>query len=252
MIGVMKFKKPRTVLTLGTVTLLSIGFAACSPTTGTVSISSESSRESSSTQEVAQSEAAQSEAAQSEAVGMNHGSGHGAMTHGAMTMDLGPKDETFDLRFIDAMIPHHEGAVIMAQEALQKSSRPEIQQLAQAIISAQEQEIQQMQEWRMAWYPDAGDTPLMYHAEMGHAMPMTDEFRSSMMMAGDLGSADEQFDLRFIEAMIPHHQGALEMAQQALQNSDRPEIKELAQNIIDSQQQEIDQMMQWRQAWYGQ
>lgn len=242
MIEVMKFKKPLTVLTFGTVALLSFGFTACSQTTGTQSTSSESS-----TQEVAQSPMS----------GMDHGTGmpadgtgHGAMNHGAM--NLGPKDETFDLRFIDAMIPHHEGAVIMAQEALQKSSRPEIQQLAQAIISAQEQEIQQLQEWRLAWYPDAGDAPLMYHAEMGHTMPMTDDVRSSMMMSGDLGAADDQFDLRFINAMIPHHEGAIAMAQQVLQNSDRPEVKELAQNIIDSQQQEIDQMIQWRQAWYAQ
>lgn len=36
-------------------------------------------------------------------------------------------------------------------------------------------------------------------------MPMTEEVRSSMMMQGNLGTADEQFDLRFINAMIPHH-----------------------------------------------
>jgi uncharacterized protein (DUF305 family) len=92
----------------------------------------------------------------------------------------------------------------------------------------------------------------MYSAEMGHMMPMTEEMRSSMMMNEDLGAADDQFDLRFINAMIPHHQGAIEMAQQALEKSDRPEIQELAQTIIDSQQQEIDQMQQWRNDWYGQ
>jgi uncharacterized protein (DUF305 family) len=175
------------------------------------------------------------------------------MDHSSMmSMDLGPADESFDLRFIDAMIPHHEGAVAMAQEALDKSSRPEIQELAQAIINAQEQEISELQEWRTAWYSDASDEPMMYSAEMGHMMPMTAEMRSSMMMSGDLGAAEDQFDLRFIEAMIPHHQGAVDMAQQALDKSSRPEIQELAQTIIDSQQQEIDQMEQWQQDWYGQ
>jgi uncharacterized protein (DUF305 family) len=87
---------------------------------------------------------------------------------------------------------------------------------------------------------------------MGHTMPMTEEMRSSMMMAGDLGAADEQFDLRFLQAMIPHHEGAIDMANQVLEKSDRPEVKTLAQSIIDSQQKEIDQMQQWQKDWYGQ
>ncbi|MEN9278971.1 MAG: DUF305 domain-containing protein, partial [Thermostichus sp. DG_1_5_bins_95] len=69
-------------------------------------------------------------------------------------MSLGPADDSFDLRFIDAMIPHHEGAVLMAKEALEKSRRPEIRQLAEAIIAAQSQEIEQMQAWRLSWYPE--------------------------------------------------------------------------------------------------
>jgi uncharacterized protein (DUF305 family) len=178
---------------------------------------------------------------------------HGSMDHSSMmNMDLGPKDDSFDLRFIDAMIPHHEGAIAMAEEALEKSNRPEIKELAQAILDAQAEEIAQMKEWRTAWYPNVEDTPMMYSAEMGHTMPMSDEVRASMMMAGDLGAADEEFDLRFLNAMIPHHEGALVMAEQVLERSDRPELKTLAQNIIASQQAEIGQMQQWRQDWYGQ
>lgn len=174
------------------------------------------------------------------------------MDHGAMNMSLGPKDANFDLRFIDAMTLHHEGAVTMAQEALQKSNRPEIKQLAQAIIDAQEKEITQMKDWRKTWYSSVSATPMMHDAKMGHMMPMSEDMRSSMMMSMDLGAADEQFDLRFINAMLPHHESALTMAKEALEKSDRPEIKQLAQNILDSQQQEIDQMKQWRKAWYGQ
>lgn len=233
----MLLKKTLTsFLLVGMVPLASLGFAACSGTT---------------------SETAESSPSDSSMAQMDHGSmGDSSpmpMDHGLMmSMDLGPADESFDLRFIDAMIPHHEGAVAMAQETLQKSNRPEIKQLAQAIIDAQEKEISELKEWRTGWYPSAGDEPMMYSAEMGHMMPMTEEMRSSMMMNEDLGAADDQFDLRFINAMIPHHQGAIEMAQQALEKSDRPEIQELAQTIIDSQQQEIDQMQQWRNDWYGQ
>jgi len=53
-------------------------------------------------------------------------------------MELGPADAEFDLRFIDAMTPHHQGAVEMAKEAQQKSKRPEIQKLAADIIQAQD------------------------------------------------------------------------------------------------------------------
>lgn len=205
-----------------------------------------------------------SQTSETEVAQMNHGQmNHGqadspnattdatTMDH-TMSMDLGPADESFDLRFIDAMMLHHQGAVEMAEEAVQKSDRPEIQTLAQEIIAAQQVEIDQMQQWRQAWYPDAGDVPVMYHAEMGHMMPMSQEMKSSMMMSMDLGAADEEFDRRFIDAMIPHHEGALVMAEEALQKSDRPKIQQLAQAILDTQQVEIDQMQQWRQAWYGQ
>jgi uncharacterized protein (DUF305 family) len=179
---------------------------------------------------------------------MNHGSG---MNHG-MAMDLGPADANYDLRFIDAMIPHHQGAVKMANVAQQKSKRPEIKNLADEIIKAQNQEITQMKQWRAAWYPKVGDKPMAYDAKMGHMMEMSSEQMQAMMMDIDLGAADAEFDLRFINAMIPHHEAAVVMAKDALQKSQRPEIKNLAQEIIKAQDTEINQMKQWRKTWYNQ
>lgn len=71
------------------------------------------------------------------------------------------------------------------------------------------------------------------------------------LMKNHLGNADTQYDLRFIDMMIPHHQGAITMAKDALQKAQHPEIKKMAQNIINSQQQEIKQLQAWRQSWYG-
>jgi uncharacterized protein (DUF305 family) len=176
-----------------------------------------------------------------------HGSG---MNH-SMAMDLGPSDANYDLRFIDGMIPHHQGAIEMAKQAQQKSKRPEIKKLADNIIKAQNQEITQMKQWRTAWYPKAGDKPMAYDAQMGHMMEMSSDQMKGMMMNMDLGAADANFDLRFINAMIPHHEGALTMAQDALKKSQRPEIKKLAQDIITSQNAEINQMKQWRKTWYN-
>ena len=178
--------------------------------------------------------------------GMNHG---GGMNH-SMSMDLGPADADYDLRFIDAMTPHHQGAVIMAKDAQEQSKRSEIKKFADDIIKAQNQEIKQMQQWRKAWYPKASDKPMAYYASHGHMMEMSPEQMQSMMMNTNLGKSDAEFDLRFINAMIPHHEGAITMANDALKKSKHPEIKQLAQDILTSQQKEIDQMKQWRQAWY--
>ena len=185
--------------------------------------------------------------------GMQGGSMQGGtmMNHG-MSMDLGPADANFDLRFIDGMTPHHQGAIVMAKDVLQKTKRPEMKTLAADIIKAQDKEIAAMKQWRQAWYPKAPATPMAYNSQMGHAMPMTHDQMQGMMMSMDLGAADSQFDLRFLNAMIPHHQGAITMAQEALSKSKRPEIKQLAQAIITSQTAEIAQMEQWKQAWYKQ
>lgn len=178
---------------------------------------------------------------------MQHGNG---MDH-SMTMDLGPADENYDLRFIDAMRLHHRGAIAMAKEAEQKTQRPEIKKLARNIIIAQNREENELlRKWRQAWYPQAGNEPVMYGGSNKSVIPMSKQQQQSMTMLEDLGSADAKFDLRFMNAMIAHHEGALTMAEDALKKSQRPEVKKLAQEIATSQQAEINQMQQWRQTWY--
>jgi uncharacterized protein (DUF305 family) len=185
--------------------------------------------------------------------GMNHGGmNHDGMKKGGMmdrNMDVGPADANYDLRFIDSMIPHHQGALVMAQEAVQKSKRPELIKLAKSIITEQKKEITQMQQWRKQWYPKASATPVMWGAAMNGEMAMTAEHKQSMMMNMSLGKADAGFDVRFLDAMIPHHQGAVTMGQDLLLKSKRPQMKKLAQNIIKSQQAEIDMMTQWQKEW---
>lgn len=170
--------------------------------------------------------------------GMDHGAmmGQGAMMAGQtmMTGTAMMAGQPFDLLFIDGMIPHHQSAIKMAQEALSQAEHAEIKSLAQNIIDSQQKEIDEMQQWRTAWYTDTAPT-------MGMGMGM------GMM---DIPAGDQPFDLRFIDAMIPHHQGAVMMAQAALARAEHAELKTLAQNIIDAQQKEIAEMQQWRAAWY--
>jgi uncharacterized protein (DUF305 family) len=153
------------------------------------------------------------------------------MDHGATPAEGQP----YDAAFIDGMIVHHEGAIIMANQALEQAERQEIKELANEIISAQEGEIAQMKEWRAGWHSDLGETSGMA-MEMG---PM------------EVPAGDGPFDQRFIQAMILHHEGAIAMAQDALQNAERQEIKDLAQAVISAQEAEIAQMRQWLSEWYG-
>ena len=139
----------------------------------------------------------------------------------------------------------------MAEEAQQKSQRPQIKKLARNIIETQsKEENEQLSQWRRKWYPQASKEPVVYDAQSKSLMPMSPAQQQTMAMVQNLGNADPQFDLRFMNAMIAHHEGAIAMAQDAMKKSMRPEIKQLAQDITTSQQAEIDQMKRWRQAWY--
>lgn len=158
--------------------------------------------------------------------------GSNGMSMGAAATDAAAP---YDAKFIDSMIVHHQGAVTMAQQALQEAERPELKTLAEAIIKAQEAEIKQMRDWRDAWYPGLADTG-------GLGMDM------GMM---EVPQGDATFDVRFIDAMIPHHEGAIAMANDLKQNTQRPELLKLADDIIQAQTVEIAQMRAWRTEWTG-
>lgn len=147
-----------------------------------------------------------------------------------------------DLAFIDGMIPHHEGAVVMAEMALERAEHQELKDLSQEIIDAQESEIAQMQEWRSEWFPDAPPPEDMSGME---GMGMMSEADMEMLETTDM------FDQMFIDMMIEHHQSAIDMSQEIQTTTERPEIQQLAEDIISSQQAEIEQMEQWRSEWFG-
>ena len=169
--------------------------------------------------------APQAETAATEAATEAATTGGGMMEHGGMMH--GNSDAPFDALFLDGMIMHHEGAIVMAQQALAESEHDEVRELSEAIISAQQTEIEQMQSWRSEWYPDLEPT-------MGGGMHM------GMMQIPTDGATP--FDQRFLEAMIDHHQGAIQMATEALAQSEHDEVRSLSERIIDDQQAEIEQM----------
>ncbi len=162
----------------------------------------------------------------------------------------------FDQQFIDMMVPHHMSAVEMATIAQTRGERPEIKTLADSIIADQNKEIAQMKQWRMAWF-GSDQTPAMDQMPMLPGLPSSDmknmSANGTMNMTTEINALKtaQPFDKAFINAMIPHHQSAIDAAKIAQDKGQHAEIKTLAGNIITSQQKEIDQMQQWLKAWYG-
>jgi uncharacterized protein (DUF305 family) len=156
-----------------------------------------------------------------------------------------------DQQFIDMMVPHHEGALGMARIAQQRAERPELRQLADDILRSQDAEISRMRQWRQEWFGSSA-TPSMNKMPMVPGMAGMNHAGTTMDMTADverLRGVPAPFDLAFIDAMIPHHQSAIEAARVALKESSRQEIQDLALGIIEAQQQEIGQMRAWRLSW---
>ena len=74
------------------------------------------------------------------------------MMNDRMVKYLGHKDADYEKRFIDMMIPHHEGAVLSAKHALEHSNRPELKEMARKAIEDQSKEIETLKKWRTEWY----------------------------------------------------------------------------------------------------
>jgi uncharacterized protein (DUF305 family) len=176
--------------------------------------------------------------------------GHGQMDHGQMGMGSGgmakqmimENGEYSDEAFIDAMVPHHQGAIAMAEGALKNAEHEEIKELSRNIVSTQQSEIEELKSIKKEEF-GTSQVPMEMSPEQMRGMGMMDPQRLSKR---------EPFDEAFIDAIISHQQSAIEMAEVAYEKSKNPRIKELAENIMSSQKREIEQMKQWRKDWFPQ
>ncbi len=145
----------------------------------------------------------------------------GAATAGAAS--------TADVEFAQAMIPHHEGAITMAEAALAVPDSS-LHGLAEQVIAAQRPEIAQLEAWLEEWDADAGHGG---HTEPGHGpegMPLPDD------------ATGAAFDAAWLEGMIEHHRGAIAMAQEQLEDGTHPGARAMAEEIIAAQEAEIADM----------
>ena len=171
--------------------------------------------------------------------GMDMGSGNATAADAAREMV--EEDGVYsDRAFIDAMVPHHRGAVEMAEVALENAEHRELRGLAEDVVTAQEAEIEDLRAIKKQEYGTSEIPSGMGQQQM-----------DAMGMADPQELAERRpFDKAFMDAMIPHHQSAIAMANAALEGSDDPEIRGISRAIVEAQKKEIARMEAWRQDWY--
>jgi uncharacterized protein (DUF305 family) len=154
-------------------------------------------------------------------------SGANASTHAKSLQNLGMNE----IMFAQMMIPHHEQAISMSETALKKSRNQAILKLSNQIKSLQGTEKSQLAYWLKA--TDSSMT--MDHDMQMSGMLTTKELASLKRLTGT------QFDRTFLQLMIKHHQGAIEMLD-LISDSRNAEAKALAKAIKSAQSKEITSM----------
>ncbi|MGS0685436.1 DUF305 domain-containing protein [Nakamurella sp. GG22] len=227
--------------------------AAC----GTTTDSGSSSGTSASNASTASSAAAQSNGTSSTAM---------MSTSSSSSSGISSEHNAADLTFAQSMIVHHQGAIEMSDLAATRASSEQVRELAARIKAAQGPEIERMQAWLAAWgaamttssASSSSDDEMggMDHggmSGMGTEGPMTGSDGAGMSMPGMM--TDEQmqqltdasgagFDTMFLQMMIAHHQGAIEMSDTELADGSNPDALALASAIKTSQTAEISEMQQ--------
>ena len=137
------------------------------------------------------------------------------------------------------MIVHHEGAIEMADLAVERAASEEVRSLAEGISAAQGPEIEKMTSWLEAWGEGT-----MSMGGMDHGGMDMDGMNQEEAMAELAGLSGVEFDRRFLELMIAHHEGAVEMAQTELEDGQNTEALALSEQIVADQEAEIAEMQQ--------
>ncbi|MFI6423932.1 DUF305 domain-containing protein [Promicromonospora sp. NPDC050880] len=140
-----------------------------------------------------------------------------------------------DVMFAQMMIPHHEQAIEMADVVLARpDAAPQVAELATQIKAAQAPEIETLGQWLDTW----GAERTSEHG--GHAGMDGMMSEDDMQMLAD--AAGPEADRLFLEQMIVHHQGAVEMAQEEVESGEDAGAVEMARTIVDTQAAEIETM----------
>ncbi len=146
-------------------------------------------------------------------------------------MDLGPADNRVDLRYLNSMAAHHRGAILLAEQMDGKTDRAELATLVSEIKSNEPKLIDELYDWKKQWYADSRSV----------ADPRV----------ARIGDKDEKIDLRFLNALIAHHQAGIEMTKEIRTKSSRTEILNNADAVEVFLTNSLVTLKTWRQDWYG-
>lgn len=160
-----------------------------------------------------------------------------------------------DVAFAQQMIVHHQGAIAMADLAPTRADSQQVKDLAAQIKAAQAPEIEQMTGWLQAWGATDTDANGMPNAtgDMGSGMSGMDHDDAPGMMSDDqmaelTSASGAEFDRLFLQQMIVHHQGAIDMADTEIAQGSNTTALTLAESIKTSQAAEIAVMQQLLQS----
>ncbi|MFD9744798.1 DUF305 domain-containing protein [[Kitasatospora] papulosa] len=163
-----------------------------------------------------------------------HGSSASATASAAVSQG---EHNAADIAFAKGMIPHHRQAVQMAGLAANRAQSAEITTLAGDIKKAQDPEIKTMSGWLTSWGEQVPAEGVVDHSMHGMDGMMTAEDMDSLKK-----TSGKAFDTAFLEMMIKHHEGAVEMAKTEKADGSFPDAKKMADAIITSQSAEITRM----------
>ncbi|WP_411374193.1 DUF305 domain-containing protein [Arthrobacter sp. MPF02] len=165
-----------------------------------------------------------------------HGMNHGSSSPMASTMpDAAADHNQADVMFSQMMIPHHEQAVEMSDIILAKQDIPAgVAVLATRIKDAQAPEIETMNGWLAGW-----NVPTMMADHSGHGMSGMVDAEGIEKLKDAQGTEAARL---FLEHMIGHHEGAVDMAQQEMGAGKHPDAVQLARNIVTAQEAEVAEM----------
>ena len=177
----------------------------------------------------------------------------GAMDGMQMEMDV-------NVMYIDMMIPHHASIIAMSEAALTRLEDERLREIAETVVATQQSEIEELRSLReqLTGEPDPmpmGEPMMNAMEEMMPGMSGTmDEMAFQMDAEAQVAAicGAEDADLAFIDLAIPHHQMAIESSEAVLaQEGTVPEIRDIAQRVIDAQVGEIETLAEIRQELYG-